>query len=99
MRELGRFYSRTLRTEGDEQVVIDTGPYRLVRHPGYAGSLLIWGGFAMTSRSTPVVMAVSALLARAYQKRIAAEEELLRRTLPGYGAYTERTKRLVPHAW
>jgi protein-S-isoprenylcysteine O-methyltransferase Ste14 len=32
MRTLGRSYSRTLRTE-DEQPVIDTGSYRLVRHP------------------------------------------------------------------
>ena len=42
MRTLGRAYTRTLRTEGG-QPVIDDGPYRLVRHPGYLGSLLIWG--------------------------------------------------------
>ena len=34
------------------------GPYRFVRHPGYAGSLLIWTGFALTSRSLPVVEVV-----------------------------------------
>ena len=50
MRVLGQSYSRTLRAEGNEQPVINTGPYRLVRHPGYLGSLLTWTGFALTSR-------------------------------------------------
>jgi protein-S-isoprenylcysteine O-methyltransferase Ste14 len=98
MRTLGRSYTRTLRTE-DTQDVIDSGPYALVRHPGYAGSLLIWTGFALTSRSVPVVVAVGALLGTAYQRRIAAEDELLRRELPGYAAYCERTKKLIPLVW
>jgi protein-S-isoprenylcysteine O-methyltransferase Ste14 len=32
-------------------------------------------------------------------RRIAAEETLLSRDLPGYGDYTSRTKRLVPYLW
>ena len=98
MRTLGAAYSRTLRTEGG-QPVIDTGPYRLVRHPGYAGSLLTWTGFALTSGSLPVVAAVSVLLARAYQRRISAEEQLLCRELSAYLAYSDRTKKLVPFVW
>jgi protein-S-isoprenylcysteine O-methyltransferase Ste14 len=35
MHALGAYYSRTLRSAA-EQGVVDTGPYRLVRHPGYA---------------------------------------------------------------
>jgi protein-S-isoprenylcysteine O-methyltransferase Ste14 len=99
MHTLGRFYSRTLRTESDQHVVIETGPYRLIRHPGYTGSLLTWAGFALTSRSAPVTVVVSALLARAYGRRILAEEQLLRRTLPGYASYSQRTKRLIPYIW
>lgn len=98
MRSLGGFYSRTLRTE-DEQQVVDTGPYRWVRHPGYSGSLLTWTGFALTSRSLPVVALVAGLLVGAYQRRITAEEQLLLRELPGYTAYTERTKKLFPAVW
>ncbi len=98
MRTLGRSYTRTLRTE-DAQHVVDTGPYAVVRHPGYAGSLLIWTGFALTSRSVPVVATVAALLATAYQRRIAAEEVLLRRELPAYASYSERTKKLIPLLW
>jgi protein-S-isoprenylcysteine O-methyltransferase Ste14 len=98
METLGRAYTRTLRTEGD-QPVIDTGPYRLVRHPGYLGSLLIWTGFGITSGSGPVMALVGGLLGRAYRRRIIAEEQLLRRDLPGYAAYSGRTKRLIPAIW
>jgi len=98
MQTLGAHYSRTLRTEADHQVVED-GPYRLIRHPGYTGSLLTWTGFALSSRSLPVVALVAGLLGRAYRQRIAAEEQLLNRELPGYAEYTKRTKRLIPLVW
>jgi protein-S-isoprenylcysteine O-methyltransferase Ste14 len=98
MRTLGASYSRTLRT-GEAQPLVDDGPYRLVRHPGYAGSLLTWSGFAMASRSLPVVVLVSGLLGWAYRDRIRAEEDLLRRELPGYEDYARRTWRLVPCVW
>jgi protein-S-isoprenylcysteine O-methyltransferase Ste14 len=61
-----------------------------------AGFLLVWTGFALTSRSSPVVVAVDALLGTAYQRRIGAEEAMLRRELRGYDAYRERTKKLIP---
>jgi protein-S-isoprenylcysteine O-methyltransferase Ste14 len=53
----------------------------------------------LTSRSVPVVIAVGALLGIAYQRRIVAEESLLRRELPAYAAYCERTKKLIPLVW
>jgi protein-S-isoprenylcysteine O-methyltransferase Ste14 len=98
MQTLGAHYSRTLRTEADHDIV-ETGPYRLVRHPGYTGSLLTWTGFALSSGSLPVVALVAGLLGRAYRQRITAEEQLLNRELPGYAEYTERTKRLIPLVW
>lgn len=98
MRTLGRSYSRTLRVERTQHVV-DEGPYRFVRHPGYLGSLMIWTGFALTSRSVPVVELVGGLLGYAYHRRVGAEEALLRRDLPGYIEYSRRTKRLIPFVW
>jgi protein-S-isoprenylcysteine O-methyltransferase Ste14 len=98
MRTLGASYSRTLRTH-EAQGVVDDGPYRLVRHPGYAGSLLTWTGFALTSGSLYAVAVVTGLLGRAYRRRILAEEALLRRDLPGYADYSNGTKRLVPFIW
>lgn len=98
MHTLGTSYTRTLRTDGRQRLVA-AGPYRLVRHPGYTGSLMIWTGFALTSRDLPTTAVIATLLGRAYQRRIRAEEELLRRDLSGYIAYSQRTKKLVPLGW
>lgn len=98
MRMLGTSYTRTLRT-GVEHHVVTAGPYRWVRHPGYTGSLLVWAGFALTSRNLPAVAVVTVLVGRAYHRRVDAEEELLHRDLPGYTAYSQRTKKLIPFIW
>src|SRR5262249_60922943 len=52
MRTLGRFYTRTLRTEADQRGVT-TGPYRLIRHPGYLPTLLISVAFAWPTPHPP----------------------------------------------
>ena len=98
MRTLSAAYSRTLRVT-NEQSVNDRGPYRHVRHPGYLGSLLVWAGFALSSRSAVVVGSVTALLLPAYVRRMDAEERLLERALSGYESYEARTKKLVPGVW
>lgn len=98
MRTLGRFYTRTLRTAQDQHLV-EAGPYRVIRHPGYTGALLMWIGLALTSRSAPATLLVPGLMGWAYQRRITAEERLLHQALPDYGSYTHRTKKLIPFAW
>jgi protein-S-isoprenylcysteine O-methyltransferase Ste14 len=98
MAELKASYTRTLRIEGN-QGLIESGPYRYLRHPGYLGSLLTWTGFALASRSIPVTALVGGLLGGAYRRRILAEEELLERELPGYAEYARRTSRLIPGLW
>jgi protein-S-isoprenylcysteine O-methyltransferase Ste14 len=98
MSTLKASYSRTLRN-AQQGALIDDGPYALVRHPGYLGSLLTWVGFSLSSASAPTVAIVSGLLGPAYWRRIAAEEELLVRDLPGYAEYSRRTWRLIPRIW
>ena len=98
MRTLGDAYTRTLQT-GERQQVVERGPYRFVRHPGYLGTLLAWTGFALTSRSLPVVGLVAVVFGRTYARRIVVEERLLARALPGYREYATRTRRLIPFAW
>jgi protein-S-isoprenylcysteine O-methyltransferase Ste14 len=98
MRTLGEAYSRTLRT-GAEQPVAEAGPYAVIRHPGYLGSLLAWTGFGLTSGSVPGTGLLIMLFGRTYHRRIEAEEALLTRELPGYAAYRRRTWRLVPLVW
>jgi protein-S-isoprenylcysteine O-methyltransferase Ste14 len=46
-----------------------------------------------------VIALVAGLLGRAYRRRIVAEERLLQRDLPGYTAYSHRTKKLIPLLW
>ena len=98
MEALAGSYTRTLRTT-DEQHLVEAGPYRLIRHPGYLASILIWLGFALTSRSPIVVAFVAALIGRAYLRRIEVEEALLEREIPHYASYRRRTSRLIPFIW
>ncbi len=52
MRALGPYYSRALRTASD-QVVVESGPYRVIRHPGYLGSIMIWTGVGQRPGAPP----------------------------------------------
>jgi protein-S-isoprenylcysteine O-methyltransferase len=96
MRVLGRFYTRTLITTADQRVVRD-GPYRLVRHPGYLGSILVWIGASASSSNLVSVAAVAVLLAIAYTHRIRSEERMLLEALgEPYAEYRRHSWRLVP---
>src|SRR5579884_3563373 len=78
-RALGSSYTRTLRVDA-EQRVIQAGPYRLVRHPGYLGTMMVWIGAPLAAGNGIVAAVVGFILLRAYRNRIAAEERLLRDT-------------------
>lgn len=99
MSTLGRYYTRTLRTVGD-QPIVETGPYRVVRFPGYSGSLLIWIGYALGLGSAPAAVITAGVLIAVYVWRINAEEALLRSSFgEPYVAYQRRTRRLVPFVY
>jgi protein-S-isoprenylcysteine O-methyltransferase Ste14 len=82
-----------------EQHVIDTGPYRIVRHPMYSGFVPLLVGMALwlgSYASAILAIVPIALLA----VRILFEERFLRRELAGYAEYMTRTRfRLVPFVW
>jgi protein-S-isoprenylcysteine O-methyltransferase len=95
-RQLGRFYTRTLRTDA-RQTVVDEGPYRVIRHPGYAGVLALWIGAGLAVGNLPVVVAILVAMLAAYAYRIRAEERMLVATLgQPYRDYQARTWRLLP---
>jgi protein-S-isoprenylcysteine O-methyltransferase Ste14 len=82
------------------QVVVDSGPYRFVRHPGYLGAVpyLGLGGLALGSRLATVIAGVPmiAILLR----RTAVEDKMLLEGLAGYKEYAARVKyRLAPGIW
>jgi protein-S-isoprenylcysteine O-methyltransferase len=98
MRVLGRDYTRSLRTR-DDQLIIDRGPYSVVRHPGYLGSILVWFGSRLALNWLVAIATVVALFA-VYAYRIRAEEQMLGEQFgEKYQAYQARTKRLVPFLW
>jgi protein-S-isoprenylcysteine O-methyltransferase Ste14 len=95
-----RFFSATVRIQEERgHVVIDGGPYRYVRHPGYTGSLAL-------SLATPVALGSwlalipAAFLALVLAVRTALEDRTLRTELKGYEEYASRVRsRLVPGLW
>jgi protein-S-isoprenylcysteine O-methyltransferase len=99
MATLGRHYTRTLRTL-DEQQVVDRGPYRFVRHPGYTGSILVWLGYALALGNWIATAITVVLLTAVYLWRMNAEEALLQRSFGDrYADYQLRTKRLLPFVY
>jgi protein-S-isoprenylcysteine O-methyltransferase Ste14 len=68
------------------QRVISTGPYRIVRHPMYAGATLYMVGMPLLFGSW-LGLLVLPLILGALPVRIFIEEAALRRGLPGYGEY------------
>jgi protein-S-isoprenylcysteine O-methyltransferase Ste14 len=82
-----------------EQRVISSGPYGIVRHPMYAGALVLMVGTPLALGSWWGLICV-ALLAAALMWRVLDEEDLLTRTLPGYAEYRCHVRwRLVPYVW
>ena len=82
------------------QVVVSTGPYRWVRHPSYAGLLMILAGFGLSLGNWLASAICLVLTLPAVLWRIAVEEAELTRVLgDSYRRYQMRTKRLIPGLW
>jgi len=92
-----RFFSTTVRIQTDRgHVVCDSGPYRVVRHPGYAGTVLSLPGavLALDSVWTLVPVAVALIITVI---RTVLEDRTLMEELPGYRDYARRVRyRLIP---
>jgi protein-S-isoprenylcysteine O-methyltransferase Ste14 len=92
-----RFFSSTVHIQMDRgHSVCDSGPYRIVRHPGYAGSLLSLAGIIMALDSMwTLIPAVAALVIAVI--RTTLEDRTLQEELPGYREYARRVRfRLAP---
>ncbi len=92
------FLSRTVEVQ-QEQRVIDTGLYGVVRHPMYAATLLLFLSIPLVLGSLPAFF-VFLMYPVIIVKRIRGEEQLLEKELPGYQDYQARVKyRLIPFIW
>jgi protein-S-isoprenylcysteine O-methyltransferase Ste14 len=97
IRTLGTHYSYRVRIPAGH-VIVDRGPYRVLRHPAYAGMILAHTGFVICFFH-PVSLAVLLLwFVPAVLLRIRVEERALA-TVPGYKDYAYLRKRLIPLVW
>jgi protein-S-isoprenylcysteine O-methyltransferase len=93
---LGRFFTVNVAIHSGHEI-IDTGPYRYIRHPSYAGALVAFFGLALTLCNWASLAVVVVPIVWAFSRRISTEESALASALGSpYTNYMRRTKRLVP---
>lgn len=96
---LGRYFTRDVAVSADQQIV-QNGPYRLIRHPAYSGTLLtmLGVGLAVTNWAGLIALLVCVFVGHLY--RVSVEEKALINTLgQPYVIYMQHTKRFIPLLW
>lgn len=82
-----------------KQEVISTGPYRIVRHPGYLG-ILLWAAAITLIFGTLAVGIVAGIIAVVIVIRTYLEDRMLQNELEGYPEYAGKVRcRLIPFVW
>jgi protein-S-isoprenylcysteine O-methyltransferase Ste14 len=97
IRTLGRYYSHIVR-EVTNHAIVDSGPYRLVRHPAYLGMIVANIGVIVFFFNVVTLCLFLFLLIPSIIIRILVEERTLF-TIKGYSAFAEQRKRLIPGIW
>ncbi len=94
---LGRFYSHVVRKiEGHR--IVDSGPYRFIRHPAYTGMITAHAGVVLFFFSIPAMLVFLFMLIPSIVIRILVEEKTLY-AIDGYESYAQDRKRLLPMVW
>lgn len=97
---VNKYFSSVVRIQTERgHTVVTSGPYRLVRHPGYSGGLVAWlvSPLLLGALWSFIPVALVTLL---YIVRTALEDRTLQAELPGYKDYAERVRyRLLPGVW
>ena len=98
-RTLGVIYSGHVMV-WKRQELVQSGPYRFIRHPAYAGYLLMALGISLGYTSLVGLISVLALLLPSLVYRIKVEEKLLGECFgEAYHQYASKVKRLIPNLW
>ena len=98
IRTLGQFFSLSVKVMKNHRVV-DDGPYKVIRHPSYTGTLLTLVGFGISLlQSWAAVLIILIIDGLVFGYRINVEESVLKKNLGNeYLTYMKRTKRLFPY--
>jgi protein-S-isoprenylcysteine O-methyltransferase Ste14 len=98
---VNRFFSSVVRIQTDRgQHVVSTGPYAVIRHPGYLAGIVVMlaSGIALGSWIAAAFLAITTLPFLLY--RAITEDRILQAELPGYRDYARRVRwRLIPGLW
>ena len=98
---VNRFFSSVVRIQSDRgQHVVSSGPYAVIRHPGYLAGILVMvtSGIALGSWLATVFLVALSLPFLMY--RVITEDRVLQADLPGYADYAARVRwRLCPGLW
>ena len=96
---LGHYYTRMLQTNTD-QVIIDKGLYRYIRHPGYLGNIILFVAAGIAVNNILATILISIMIISEYVRRIRVEEAMLiERFGSNYTQYAMRTKKLFPYVF
>ena len=98
-RSIGSLYSGYVQIQTGHHLV-QSGPYRYVRHPGYSAFLLMLLGLAVGYSSLIGLAAIPLLFLPGIAYRIKVEETLLAAEYgEAFSAYTRHTRKLIPWIW
>lgn len=97
---VNHFFSSVIRIQDDRgHKVVDSGPYRFIRHPGYLGGIFFYFGTPMILDSWIGFFPIL-LITAGFILRIRFEEKTLIEELEGYADYKQKVKfRLIPGIW
>jgi protein-S-isoprenylcysteine O-methyltransferase Ste14 len=99
MRKLNKSYTRILQTT-EQQKLYTGGLYKIIRHPGYLGTILIWIYFGFAIENYIVIFIAIPMTFISYTYRIKSEEKMLLNQFgQEYADYQKKSWRLIPYIW